>query len=449
MIANCLLLMGSVQIVFVDLFIIVFKNKPFETLMRKSASISILIFIFVGYSTSAQKLPSFIDVISTFFKNYTVPKENTYILFEKKQDGWFVVEGHYGDTDTSNLQQFWSTKSNDYVSLNYPVSTNVDSATLSTYVNDYLTNIAPGFEQYCFQRNRYYGYPGWDWDVINSSSIENANQDTLLESLGRAYSNYASAFLPNTNHSQIEVKVQFEKNTVWLSQKQMAELFDKDSDTIGLHLKNIFAEEELVENSTTEFFSVVKKEGKRKFWNEEITKRTAEPYAMKEFKNRWYVIAKDLKDGNVKTFALDRFTNLEITNRKFEYPKDYNIGETYRYCFGIINPNNEEPQNILLSFDPFQGKYIKSLPLHKTQEIVVDNEEELQIKLELCITDDLVMELLSFGDDVKVLNPQSLAEEIKKAHQQAYNNIERASNQRLESLSTASNVSINSVNSHQ
>ena len=78
MIANCLLLMGSVQIVFVDLFIIVFKNKPFETLMRKSASISILIFIFVGYSTSAQKLPSFIDVISTFFKNYTVPKENTY-----------------------------------------------------------------------------------------------------------------------------------------------------------------------------------------------------------------------------------------------------------------------------------------------------------------------------------------------------------------------------------
>jgi hypothetical protein len=63
--------------------------------------------------------------------------------------------------------------------------------------------------------------------------------------------------------SQIEVKVQFEKNTVWLSQKQMAELFDKDSDTIGLHLKNIFAEEELVENSTTEFFSVVQKEGKR------------------------------------------------------------------------------------------------------------------------------------------------------------------------------------------
>jgi proteasome accessory factor B len=141
---------------------------------------------------------------------------------------------------------------------------------------------------------------------------------------------------------------------------------------------------------------------------------------MKGFKNRWYVIAKDLKDGNVKTFALDRLTNFEITNRKFEYLKDYNIEENYRYCFGIINPNNEEPQNILLSFDPFQGKYIKSLPLHETQQIVIDNEEELQIKLKLCVTQDLVMELLSFGDDLKVLNPKSLADEIKKAHHQAF-----------------------------
>jgi death-on-curing family protein len=63
--------------------------------------------------------------------------------------------------------------------------------------------------------------------------------------------------------SQIEVRVILDRETVWLSQKQMAELFDKDSDTIGLHLKNIFSEEELEENSTAEFFSVVQKEGKR------------------------------------------------------------------------------------------------------------------------------------------------------------------------------------------
>lgn len=61
---------------------------------------------------------------------------------------------------------------------------------------------------------------------------------------------------------QIEVQVQLENDTVWLSQKQMSDLYGKDSDTIGLHLKNIFAEKELNEKSTTGFFQVVQKESK-------------------------------------------------------------------------------------------------------------------------------------------------------------------------------------------
>ena len=64
--------------------------------------------------------------------------------------------------------------------------------------------------------------------------------------------------------NKIELQVNLENETVWLSQKQMAELFNKDSDTIGLHLKNIYSEQELIEKSTTEFFSVVQTEGKRK-----------------------------------------------------------------------------------------------------------------------------------------------------------------------------------------
>ncbi|TAE31371.1 MAG: hypothetical protein EAZ92_02910 [Candidatus Kapaibacterium sp.] len=73
--------------------------------------------------------------------------------------------------------------------------------------------------------------------------------------------------------NQSIVNVRFEGETVWLSQKLMAEVFDKDSDTIGLHLKNIYAEGELEEEATTEFFSVVQQEGSRsvkrsiKFYN--------------------------------------------------------------------------------------------------------------------------------------------------------------------------------------
>ncbi|MFZ1616182.1 MAG: WYL domain-containing protein [Flavobacteriales bacterium] len=158
----------------------------------------------------------------------------------------------------------------------------------------------------------------------------------------------------------------------------------------------------------------------QKFWEEELSQRLVEPYALKEFKNRWYIMAKDSKDNNIKSFALDRLTNLEITNQTYQYPDNYSIEQSYRYCFGIISPNDEEPQDIILSFDPFQGKYIKTLPLHDTQQVLVDNDVEMKIKLKLCLTHDLVMELLSFGDNMKVIEPKSLADQIKQAHEKAY-----------------------------
>jgi len=70
-------------------------------------------------------------------------------------------------------------------------------------------------------------------------------------------------YQPNDLTDHIEVRIDNEKDTIWLTQKQMGILFEKDTDTIGLHLKNIFAEQELDEVSTSELFSVVQKEGNR------------------------------------------------------------------------------------------------------------------------------------------------------------------------------------------
>ncbi len=64
-------------------------------------------------------------------------------------------------------------------------------------------------------------------------------------------------------NDNIELRLQLKNDTFWMSQKQMADLFDKDSDTIGLHLKNIYKTGELPKESTTEKYSVVRKEGNR------------------------------------------------------------------------------------------------------------------------------------------------------------------------------------------
>lgn len=156
-----------------------------------------------------------------------------------------------------------------------------------------------------------------------------------------------------------------------------------------------------------------------KYWDDEITHRQVDPYALKEFKNRWYVLAKDQGDNRIKSFALDRITNFEITRKKFQPPDDFSVNEHFRNCFGIISPNASKPHEIILSIDPTQGKYVKSLPLHENQRVLVDDEKELRIQLTLFITQDLIIELLSMGDNVKVIQPAVLKEELISAYKNA------------------------------
>lgn len=153
-----------------------------------------------------------------------------------------------------------------------------------------------------------------------------------------------------------------------------------------------------------------------KYWEEEQenTQRKVQPLALKEARYRWYLIAKDLKDNRIKTFGLDRITNLEITSTKFYLPESYIPEETFRHSFGIINGGDKVPQKIILSFSFEQGKYIKSLPLHHSQKELINNEEEYRIELLLHPTYDFVMELMSIGTHVKVIEPQSLKKEMIK-----------------------------------
>jgi len=158
----------------------------------------------------------------------------------------------------------------------------------------------------------------------------------------------------------------------------------------------------------------------RKFEYDEPTKRLVEPYGLKESKGRWYLLAKEVGMNKVKTFGLDRIVDFDITKKRFSVPEKYNANEDFKYCFGVYNLTDVSPQEIILSFEPEQGKYIKSFPLHETQSILIDNEDELKIRLFLLITYDLVMEILSFAERVKVISPRSLIKEIQKRLENAF-----------------------------
>jgi len=155
--------------------------------------------------------------------------------------------------------------------------------------------------------------------------------------------------------------------------------------------------------------------------NEGMIQRNVQPLALKESRHRWYLLAKDNKDNKLKTFSLDRIADLQIGSKKFNYQVDFNPEEIFRYSFGVIN-SNDVPRRIVLSFTHQQGKYIKSLPLHHSQKIIIDDENEVRIELFLNPTHDFAMELLSMGNGVKVLEPEYLRAEIKRKLKEALEN---------------------------
>ncbi len=150
----------------------------------------------------------------------------------------------------------------------------------------------------------------------------------------------------------------------------------------------------------------------KKFIDDSVTPRTVKPVAIKESRNRWYLLAQELDDEVVKNFALDRISDVEISSKRFRAIEDYDVNKEFEYSFGIINGTGEEPQKIVLSFTPQEGRYIHSLPLHHSQKELLNNKTERRFEYHLAPTYDFKMEILSHGNQVKVIEPESLRKEI-------------------------------------
>ncbi len=143
------------------------------------------------------------------------------------------------------------------------------------------------------------------------------------------------------------------------------------------------------------------------------------PYAIKEFKNRWYVVIKEEHEDFYTTYGLDRISDFFITEQKFKKNPDFNIKKVFEHNFGIMTGYGLPPKKIVLSFERLQGQYVKYTPLHHSQKILIDTDEELRISLFLIPTFDFRMELLSYGNAVKVIEPESLKNELLEIYKKS------------------------------
>jgi predicted DNA-binding transcriptional regulator YafY len=135
------------------------------------------------------------------------------------------------------------------------------------------------------------------------------------------------------------------------------------------------------------------------------------PYFVKEFHNRWYIVGYLEERKDLRTFALDRIQDISLCATTY-IPNTSVDPEDYFKDFIGINFMDRKIEIVKLSFTIEQGYYIKTQHLHRSQVDSEGGPDEVVIDLNLIVNHELKMQILSFGDQVKVLAPTSLAEEI-------------------------------------
>jgi predicted DNA-binding transcriptional regulator YafY len=145
--------------------------------------------------------------------------------------------------------------------------------------------------------------------------------------------------------------------------------------------------------------------------------RIVAPYILKEFRGLWYLIGEDdgeqNKDNRIKTFALDRVSDVKKLDIRYEKDHSFNVSQKFRNSFGIYTPEKDsKAEVVILSFDAENGRYLKANPLHHSQKILIDNENEFRISLYLYITLDFLQEILTRSWSLEVIEPESLREKV-------------------------------------
>ena len=160
------------------------------------------------------------------------------------------------------------------------------------------------------------------------------------------------------------------------------------------------------------------------FHREEPSTFEVEPYCVKLFEQRWYMLGKSEGYDELRLYALDRIKALEPTERKFKLPKKFDAAKFFEDYYGIIIGDEDfDVEPVALKVDSWQSKYLRTLPLHHTQVEVERNEEYSIFEYRLCPSFDFQQKLLSMGDSVGVLAPMLLRTIIReKAEQTVENN---------------------------
>lgn len=131
-----------------------------------------------------------------------------------------------------------------------------------------------------------------------------------------------------------------------------------------------------------------------------------EPYFLKRYKQRWYMIGLKEKGGDIRTYALDRVKEVKTLDEPFVKPADLELNDLFGNIVGVTS-SKADVKTVRLQATPTQAKYFRALPLHPSQEEALHDDYSV-FTYRLKLNYELAHEILSLGDAVKVLEPPEL-----------------------------------------
>ncbi len=139
-----------------------------------------------------------------------------------------------------------------------------------------------------------------------------------------------------------------------------------------------------------------------------------EPYCVKLFESRWYVLAHNVQYNDLRIYGLDRIEDLKAGDSTFKFPRDFSASEYFSSYHGIVTDKNIKAERIVVRAYKGHIPYVNSLPLHQSQKLLEDNGEYADFELYLAPTYDFIMRLLHMGAMIEVISPVSLRKTMKK-----------------------------------
>ena len=147
-----------------------------------------------------------------------------------------------------------------------------------------------------------------------------------------------------------------------------------------------------------------------------------QPYALKVFNRRWYLLGYIKEKRALRTIALDRVLDLKVLSTSFKLPEDFDARKYFANVVGVFVNKDLPVTKVKIRAYGIQAEYLRSTPLHKSQsEVRSKHGEFAEFTFRLCVTPELVSQLLAMGDKVEVLEPEELREEMKKRINNMFN----------------------------